>query len=406
MKKILSVFGLIAVSGIMYACGGSSSKSTSGGTTSPTVGVTAPAVSTTPKAIASKTDAAKTVSSSTTMAMSLVKGGMPNLGSLVGKPAANLAPNGHRIVDTVLGLKSKFAAIQQRPRMLSKTVAAAAAIDPITTNCGINNSSADGTRTITFTVDAAGTNLTGMSITANNCKENYSIENGSIAITGLSAPLADLNNPNLNLSNVTLGLNLTTIDYEYGGYTTKTYESTQQLTLKIGASYTAGSMTLGLDGSMSEINYLANESSKSLFTNFSMSTTEDTLGYSLLLDGVANMETYKDTTATLVDTKSGMTFQNLTLASSNSGSVSIDGTYAIATIPSCMDGTFVITTQTPITVDINGMTTGGNMTVNGVGMAFDSTGGVVATINNVPQTITAAEATANACQVSFSEGVL
>lgn len=403
MKKTLLVMGMVAVSGVLYSCGGSGSQ---GGTT---VGVAAPQVAA-PKVIASKTDATKTVSSSTTMAMSFIKGGMPSLGSLVAKPAVSSIPNGHRIVDTILGLKSKFASIQQRPRMLGKIVAAAAP-PPETVNCGVNDSPADGTRTTAVTLDASGTSLTGLSITAKNCKDNdgsYSIENGSVAISGLSVPLTAFDDPNftLDLSNVTLGLNLRTVDYALGAYATKTYESAQHLTINIGASYAANSMFLRIDGSMNEINYSAKESSKSLFTNFSMSTSEDTLGYTLILDGVANMETYNDITATLVDTKSGITFQSLTLAYSNSGSVSIDGTYAIATIPSCMDGTFAITTYTPITVDGTGMTTGGNMTVNGVGMVFDSTGGVVATIDDVPQTITAAEAKADACQVSFSEGIL
>ena len=392
--------GMVAVSGILCSCGGSGSQ---GGTT---VGVAAPAVAA-PKVIASKMDATKTASSSTTMAMSFIKGGMPSLGSLVAKPAVSSIPNGHRIVDTILGLKSKFAAMQQRPRMLGKMVAASP--PPETVNCGVNNSPADGTSTTSVTLDASGTILTGLSMTANNCKDgdgSYSIENGSVIIKGFSLPLAEFDPSTFNLSNVTLVLNLKTVDYAYGGYATKIFESTENVTINIGTSYSANSMLLKLNGSMIEIDYSLNESNKSLFNNFNMSVTEDLQGFTLILDGIANMETYKDATFSAVDTKSGMTFKDLKLVSSNSGSVSIDGTYAMATIPACMDGTFIITTQTPITIDSSGNTTGGNMTVNGVEMAFDSTGGVVATIDGVPQTISATEAAANTCQISFSEGVL
>jgi hypothetical protein len=62
-----------------------------------------------------------------------------------------------------------------------------------------------------------------------------------------------------------------------------------------------------------------------------------------------------------------------------------------------MDGTFAISTQSPLVTTSNGVTTG-QMTVNGVVMVFNADGSVTASINGVPQTITSY---ANVCSLSF-----
>ncbi len=384
MKKALLLVGMLVAVGILYACGGGSSGGSS-------VGVAAPAVST-PKVIATKEEAAKTASASTTMAASLVKGGgIPDLGSLIGKPAIGSTPNGHRIVDTILGFQKKLSALPQKSLMLGKVVAAATSQNQ-TIAC-----TDGGDRTITASSN-------GFSMTANQCKEFGTIENGSVSITGISSSSTDF-------TGAALVANLTTVDYAAGGYAAPTFESTIKMTMNIVSMSTTGSsMKINLSGSSSEVDYLKKESNKAAFTGFSMDMAESA-GYTLTLDGVANMETYSDTTFTKVDTKSGMTFKKLSIVTgiTNSGSsVSINGTYAIAAIPACMDGTYVITTASPIITDSTGMTTGGKMTVNGVDMLFNADGSVAATIGGQTQTITAADAktAASSCQLSFSEGIL
>jgi hypothetical protein len=405
MKKLLLVMGSFAAAGFLYACGGSSSSSSGGG--GATIGVAAPAVST-PRTIATSADAAKTASSSKTMASALVKGGMPNLGSLVGKTAGDQTPNGHRIVDTIFKFQNKLMALQKKQFTLGKAVAAAA-----TTPNAETIPCETGSRTFSATLNASNTTITGMNVTMDQCKESGSIENGSVSITGISL---DPNNTTgvPDFTGATFAVNMTTADYAAGGYTTKTFESKPNLTLTINSNTSTGSMAIKISGSSSEADYLLHESNKSLFTNFSMTMTEASPTYTVILDGVANMETYKDSTFTTVDTKSGMTFKLLKIASTSlstgGSSVTIDGTYAIAAIPSCMDGTYVISTVVgfPIITDSAGNTIGGKMNVNGVAMEFLPNGNVTTTIGGQTSTITAADAlaAANSCQLSFSEGLL
>ncbi|HXE97305.1 MAG TPA: hypothetical protein VN642_12915 [Dongiaceae bacterium] len=405
MKKMLVVVGMIAVVGILYACGGggSSPGGTTGGTNTTggnnttggsSVGLAAPAISA-PKPVATKQEVVKTVSSSTTLASSFVKGGgIPNLGSLVGKLAGGSPSKGHSIVDTILGLQDKILAVQQKPAVLAKQVAATTGIQPITEPC-----TDGGTRTISFDDN-------GFSMSANQCKEAGTIENGTVSIAGISVISG------ADFTGATVVTNLTTVDYASGGYTTKTSESVMNMTMKINSMTTTGtSMSLQLSGTKNDQNYVNKSSEKSSFSNFSMNITMPSASQlnspqtTLILDGVSNMETYKDANFTTLDTKSGMTLQQLKLVENvtlTGSSMAIDGTYAVATIPTCLDGTFVISTQAPITSDGSGKTIGGQMTVNGVVMVFKSDGSVEATINGTKELISAAEVAANACQIDFA----
>jgi hypothetical protein len=406
MKKIVVVIGTIAAIGMLYACGGgggggstpSNTTGTTGGnntTGSSTVGLAAPAIST-PKAATTKQEVVKTVSSSTSLASSFVSGGgIPNMGSLVGKLAGDPTSKGHSIVDTILGLQDKVMAVQQK-QTVAKRVAATTGLEPFTEPCADG-----GTRTISFDDN-------GFSSSSNQCKEFGSLENGTASITGASLGTTDF-------TGATIVTNLTTVDYASDGYTTKTKESVMKMTMKINSMTTTttsvANVSVQLSGTKNEQDYVNKTSEKSSFSNFSMSIVMpaapqlNSAQTTLTLDGVANMETYKDANFTTLDTKSGMTLQQLKLVQSftTSGlSMKIDGTYAVATVPVCLDGTFEITTQVPVTTDSSGKTTGGQMTVNGVSMVFKSDGSVEATINGSVQVISAADVAANACQIDFA----
>ena len=379
MKKMLVVVGFVAISGILYACGSSGSKS-SGGGTGITTTVAAPAISA--QTTVTSTNAAKTVNASKALASSLVSGSMfPSLGSLVGKPAPDRTADGHRIISTVRDMQRRAAGIVEKQKTLEKQVAAAQ-----TQAC------TDGG---TMSVD---TSSNPMSMTFSACKMDNEYNNGTISFPsglGSSTPSG------------TLTVNLTTISYATAGYTTKTSESSLNMTMSIAAYNSAtGSVNFSLNGTESSIDYHAGTSDKQSFGNFSLNMTESSSGSvattTMTMNGSVSMDTFKDTTFTSIDTASGMTFQSLKLveavnSSTSATALSIDGTFAIKTIPSCNDGTFVISTQTPITTTSGGITTG-QMTVNGVVMVFNADGSVTATINGTPQVITSY---ANACSLSF-----
>lgn len=387
MKKSVVVIGMVAVSGILYACGGSSSKSGGGGTTTT---VAAPAISTTKTPVTTPAEAAKTVNASKTLASSFASGTtIPSLGSLVGKPAVDQAANGHKIISTVRDLQQRVAGIVEKQKSLGKQVAAVQS-QPCTDGGSMSLDPATNPVVITFSA----------------CKNGNESQNGTVTM-----PLALLNQTSSSTGG-TLSVNLTSIIYAPGsGYVIKQHESVLNMTMTLAAfDSVAGTSSLSMNGSQSQINYVSGTvgtSEKQSFGDFSLTVAESLAGTvtttSMTMNGAVSMDTFKDPTFTLIDTASGMTFRNLQLGSTvNSASgistLTINGTYAIKTIPACMDGTFVITTQSPITSTGSG-TTSGQMTVNDVVMVFNANGTVTATINAVPQTIDASYATI--CSLSF-----
>lgn len=383
MKKLLLVAGTITVAGFLYACGGSSSSSSGGSGSGITTTVAAPAISATKASISTPADAAKTVNASKTLASSFASGSsFPSLGSLVGKPAAQAA-NGQRIISTVRDMRQRVSRMVEKQNKLGKQVAAAQSV-----NC------TDGG---TMTFDSA-SNPVVLTFTA--CKEGSEYQNGTItmpqALMGATSG-----------SGGTLTVNLTTISYVLGGYTTKTHESALNMSMTVGSfNSTAGSASFSMNGSESSIDYTAGTSENLSFGNFSINMTESTAGsattVSMTLDGSVSMDTFSDTAFKTIDTASGMTFQNLAIVESvnsaaSTSSLTINGTYAIKTIPSCMDGTFVISTQNALTTNSSGVTTG-QMTVNGVVIVFNADGTVTATINGTAQPV---PSYATACSLSF-----
>lgn len=240
-------------------------------------------------------------------------------------------------------------------------------------------------------------------ITFAACKEGDEYQNGTVTM-----PQALLGQTSSSTGG-TLSVNLTSIIYAPGsGYTIKQNESVLNMTMTLSSFDTAaGAMSLALNGSQSQINYVAGTSEKQSFGNFSLNITESVVGTisttSMTMNGAVSMDTFTGTSFGTIVTASGMTFSNLQLGNtmnsvSGTNTLTINGTYAIKTIPACMDGTFVITTQSPITSTFSG-TTSGQMTVNDVVMVFNANGTVTATINAVPQTIDASYATI--CSLSF-----
>jgi hypothetical protein len=381
MKKILVVVGMIAAAGILYACGGSSSKGGSGITTT----VAAPAISATKTPVSTPAEAAKAVNASKTLASSFASGSsFPSLGSLVGKPAADQTANGHKIISTVRDLQRRITEIVDKQKSLGKQVAAAQ-----------SQACTDGG---TLSLDPASNPLV---ITFTACKEGNEYQNGTV-----SMPQAMLGQTSSSTGG-TLSVNLTSISYTPGsGYTIKQNESALNMTMTLTSfDTTTGSMNLAMNGSQSQIDYINGTSEKQSFGNFSLSMTENTSGVvtntSMTLSGAVSMDAFTGTTFSTIDTASGMAFQNLVLTDVYNSTTFVDtltinGTYAIKTIPACMDGTFVISTQTALTTT-SGVTTG-QMTVNDVVMVFNADGTVTATINGTPQIITSY---ANVCSLSF-----
>lgn len=383
MKKTEVVIGMVAVTALLCACGGSGSKS---GSNVPgiTTTVAAPAI-TTSKTISTPAEAAKTVNASKTLASSFASGSsFPSLDSLVSKPAADQAADGHKIISTVRDIKQRVLGIVEKQKTLGKQVGAAQA--QACTGGG------------SMSVDPASNPLI---VTFYACKESEEYQNGTIIIP------QSLMGSTGSTTGGTLSVNLTTISYASGsGYTVKQNESVLNMTMAISSfDTTTGAVSLSMNGSQSHIDYVAGTSEKQSFGNFSLSMTESQSGTvtstSMTMNGAVSIDTFTGTTFSTVDTASGMTFQNLVLTDSFDSATLVDtltinGTYAIKTIPSCLDGTFVITTQTALTTT-GGVTTG-EMTVNGVNMVFNADGTVTATINGTPQIITSY---ANVCSLSF-----
>lgn len=391
MKKISVIIGMIAVTGMLYACGGSDSK-----TKTPSGGikttVAAPTISTSKTAVSTPAEAAKTVNASKTLASSFASGSsFPSIGSLVGKPTAAQNANGHRIISTVRNLQQKVTGMVAKQKSLKKQVAAVASEACIDGGSMSVNQSVE-PLTITFAA----------------CKQYDEYQNGSITMP------QSLMNTTSSSTGGTLSLNLTTISYEPGSSysaSAKMNESVMSMTLTVQSFNEAtGSSNFSINGTQSQIYYLtatSGTSEKQSFGNFSISMTESTSGSnsitSMTMDGSVSMDTFKDTTFTTIDDASGMAFQNLQLvndlnSTSGTSSLTINGIYAIKTIPACMDGTFEISTASPIVSSSVG-TTSGQMTVNGVAMVFNSDGTITATINSQPQVIDASYATV--CSLSF-----
>lgn len=385
MKKLLVVIGMIVASGLLYACGGSSSKSSGGGGATTTVA--APTVSATKVPITSTTEAAKTVAASKTLATSFASGSsFPSLGSLVSKTAADQVADGHRILATVRDVQQRVAGIVEKQKALGKRVEAGTSVQTISCTDG---------GTMTFDP-----NSSPFVITYAACKEYGEYQNGTITM-----PLELMGQT--SGSGGALAVNLTTINYATGGYTTRTHESVMNMTMTVGSFNVAtGSSSFSMNGYESNVDYQSNSSDKQSFSSFSLTMVESSSGAvassDITMNGSVSMDTFKDTTFTTIDTASGMTFQNFSIietfnASTSTSTLTINGIYAMKTIPTCMDGTFDISTQAPLTTTGIGATTG-QITVNGVVMVFNADGTVTATIGGVPQVITSY---ANACMLSF-----
>lgn len=388
MKKSLLVMGMVVVSGILYSCGGSGSSSSGIKTT-----VAAPAISTTKTVVSTPAEAAKTVNASKSLASSFATGSsFPSLSSLVGKPTAGQAADAHRIISTVRDLQQRVLALQKMPKKMGKSVAAI--ITPAPQACVES-----GSQTVSYN-DATGD----VSMTANNCKENYELTNGTMSFTGISQGAT-------SGTGGRIVMNMTTISYASGGYTTKESESVINMTMTIESfDSSVGSQKFKINGSQSSINYLSGTSGtseKQVFGNFTIDMTEGTSGsdttISMTMDGSVSMDTFTGTTFTDIDEASGMSFQDLRLVNvfntNGTNSLTINGIYAIKTIPACMDGTFEISTASPIVSDGNG-TTSGQMTVNGVVMVFNPDGTITATIDGQPQALDLATY-APVCSMSF-----
>lgn len=384
MNKILVVIGMIAATGILYACGGSSGGSTAPGGGTTTTSVAAPTIAAAPTTITNETEAAKTVNASKTLAASFASGAsFPSLNALVQKPADRTA-DGHKIIATVRDMQQRVAGIVEKQKSLGKMVAAAESL-ACTDGGSMSFDPAASPLTITFTA----------------CREFDEHQNGTVTM-----PQSFMDTTGGTASG-SLSVNMTTISYAPGsGYSTKQFESALNMTMAFTSlDMTTGAMNLSMNGSQSQIDYVAGTSEKQSFGSFSLNMTESsgtsTTTTSMTMNGAVSMDTFTGTTFSTIATASGMTFRNLVLtdvfdSTTFTDTLTINGTYAIKTIPACMDGTFVISTQTPLTT-ANGVTTG-QMTVNGVVMVFNSDGTVTATINGAPQIITSY---ANVCSLSF-----
>lgn len=383
MNKILVVIGMIAATGILYACGGSSGGGTTPGGGTTTTSVAAPTIAAAPTTITNETEAAKTVNASKTLAASFASGAsFPSLNALVQKPADQTA-DGNKIIATVRDMQQRIAGIVEKQKALGKMVAAAES-QPCTGGGSMSFDPAANPLTITFAA----------------CKEFDEYQNGTVTM-----PQSFMNTG--GTASGSLSVNMTTISYAPGsGYSVKQFESALNMTMAFTSlDMTTGAMNLSMNGSQSLIDYVAGTSEKQSFGSFSLNMTE-TVGTStttsMTMNGAVSMDTFTGTTFSTIATASGMTFRNLVLTDvfdsiTSTDTLTINGTYAIKTIPACMDGTFLISTQTPLTTTANGVTTG-QMTVNGVVMVFNSDGTVTATINGTPQTITSY---ANVCSLSF-----
>jgi hypothetical protein len=290
-------------------------------------------------------------------------------------------------MSTVRSVQQQVAGIVKKQKAVGKQVAAAQSV-----GC------TDGG---TMSYDTASDPVT---ITFNGCKEDYEYKNGSV-----SMPKAFMGQTS-STSSFSLTVNMTTISYpNLGIYTSPTNRSDMFLTMTVNSfDATSGAMKLAMNGTQSEIYYTGTGSSeKQSFGNFSIDMTESLSGSlattSMTLGGSVSMDSFSDIAFKTIDTASGMTFQNLIIteainSSANTSSLTINGKYAIKTIPACMDGTFDISTQSAITTNMSSGATTGQMTVNGVVITFNADGTVTATIGGVPQAV---PSYATACSLSF-----
>lgn len=378
------------------ACGGGGGGSSSSDTTIKTT-LAAPAISTTNTTIATATDAAKSANASKTIASSFASGtSFPSINSLVGKPATNQTENSQKIITTVRDIKRQMEQIISTKKSLGKQAAL------------VQSKACTGGGTKSY--DDASDPLV---LSFNNCYDNssgsYQYRNGTITLP------QSLMSSSSSSTGGTLSINMTEIDYAYGGYTVKQQASVTKMVMSVSSfDSTAGTSSFSMNGSGSKIDYVANTSEKQAFGNFKLDMTESTSGYittsDLSINGLVSMDTYKDATFTTIDTASGMAFKNLLLHNAldaspgiGTNTLTINGIYAIKTIPACMDGTFTVSTETPVTTDSNGGTTGGQLTVNNVIIVFNANGTATATYHNANGILVTDPLTSysNACSLSF-----
>lgn len=361
----------------------SATTSASSGTVNPTTGSSAgTAVITTQRPIATQSDAARAADASVTIASQLSNSGITSLTPTIVKAADSSSSSGRHVMDIILGAQNKLSTVLQHKKTMSKTVH-----EVLTSPCTDGGSS-----TINMPTS------TQMSITYTNCKELGSIKNGQFSISYTSDAAGNMTN-----GIFTLGSSPSNpyVEEFYSGttYTTKTETERQYLNMTINSfseTTTSSSMDMSMNGYDEWYDYVANNSDKSEFTAFRIVyTSSDSLGttttdmtmsgstkfseYNGIVIAAANLRAFEDTT-----------FQNFRLqdaSNANGEQMRIDGTMAYVSHPECLSGTYVISTQVPITFNSSGTVTAGRITVNGIVITYNADGSVTATLNGTPVTI-------------------
>lgn len=368
--------------------------------------VAVPAISASAKPITTQEEATKAVSVSTLLVNSMSSG--INFSSLdassVAKPVASSVTNNGKIMVTVRDMQKKMRSLQKK---LAKTTAS---VTPQTEACLTY-----GTRTEILDLTAGN-----YYISYNNCKEFGTLTQGTIKVTGITS--GSLN----ELTNATASIATTTTEYAYDSYgsdTIKQYVNEDVYSMKIYSMSpvtTTGNFasSVKVNGTSTHKDYTTSTSEKQYVENFTMSMYENgSESRANFISGSFSISTYKDTAFSMLDEQVNITFKNLetknvttfTTATKGIDTTTVNGTFAMKTMPACQDGTYMISTQTPIVTNftndaygypVSEITTAGQMTFNGIMTTFNSDGSITVMLNGVPQIITLSSLQ-NSCSVFF-----
>jgi hypothetical protein len=249
----------------------------------------------------------------------------------------------------------------------------------------------------TIDMDASGTSMV---MTSNNCRNGDIMTDGIMSVSGISQ------SSNSGSGNITVGSDADPfIVTVYSGATSTVID--EVITAVVGMTFTATgtsasdmSFTLSMTGYFDDVDHVAHTHERQVVNNLSLSggtgstTTIGSVSYdvaTLTLNGTVTGTTYvSDTDQTVSYLEGPNTFTNVVIVDKSPAFgigdeyFSIDGTITVSTTPArCIEGRFLITTNTPVQIDgTTGQTKAGQITINGNAVAtFNSEGSVSVSVD-------------------------
>jgi len=369
----LAVFVLLVVglTAFLAACGGGGGGEGGGGVT---------AISTTSQgaqATAASVNTSRSVITAGVSLSNIASGGF-------GQQALKMRVPGGATAKTIA--LNKFAARFGPVVKKARTMQVSAQGFPMTTSCDsqVTGTVAAGSpNSITIDMDAGGTQA---SIVYNQCRELYSLTNGTFIMSNIGQ----------NTATLTIGSDTTPFTEKLFSSSTATVpdsRSETSATMSLSMTGTAPSLTatMSMSGWFENWDYVLDTHDRQDMAGVSITATSSTATISganydvqtLIINGSMSNKTYSTAAGTSFVSESS-SFTNFAItgkfpASGSAGNeyLTMNGTFSINTGNACIDGTFSIATNTDILIDSLGVTQAGKMTINGNAVVTFLTNGSV-----------------------------